>query len=432
MRIFFSVFVLFFLIFFNISHAGRPNPSDLYTVKAQDITQTLYYSGTISPIRNTPVISPTEGVIDQKYFVYGEVVKQNQVLLHIQSDKIQNDMQDARVAYLKALDDYQDKLHWNNSDEVINAQEALSRAERTLSENKNTWQENQKLYQLGIISKEDLAQSENTYDDSETAEAQAKRALSTAISKGNGDNLVMSQLALAVAQKKYELLKTQVDAKSIVSPAEGIVLEPSPMQSNHSDSAQKSTSGKIDVGSSIEYQQVLMNIGDMSGLEINFSIPEININQINPGQKITVTGAGFPGISLNGIVSEVGAQASSNGGGSLPSFPAIAMIKTLTPEQKKWIRSGMDAQIAIQVYKATKQITVPINAVTQDKNSKNTQSLDHQSLAHQSLDHQSIVQIYNKNSGEISSRVITTGKVSADSVQVLSGLSEGEQIVLPK
>ncbi len=403
-----------FLIIFFISvityAASQPN---LYTVGQNNISQTLYYSGTISPIKNTPVISPTEGVVDQKNFIYGQVIQKNKNLLHIQSAKIQNDMREAQVAYLKALDDYQNKLNWNSSDDVINAQESLTKSKRALTESKNTWEENQKLYQLGIISLNDLNQSRDSYYDSQSSEKQSERALSDVMARGTGDNLTAAQLALQVDQDKYESLQAQVDAHTVLAPADGIILEPTGNQVSSSGNSQKTTSGKIDVGSSVQYQQVLMNIGDMSGLQINFDIPEININQINSGQPVSITGAGFPNIILQGLVSEVGAQASSSDGGSLPTFPAVAIVKTLTPEQKKWIRSGMDAQLAIQVYQENQQITVPIQAVTQ--NSKN----------------QSMVQLYDPSTKKLSPQIITTGKIMATSVQVLSGLIQGEQIVLP-
>jgi len=412
---FIFIIVIFNFLLSQSIQTFADTPPNLYTVTTQTLTQTLYYSGTISPITNHPVISPTAGVIDQKFFIYGQMVKKNQPLLHIQSTKIQNDMRDAKVAYLKSLDDYNQKLNWKNSDEVINTQNALLRAQRDLAQNKNTWAENQKLYQLGIISHDALLQSQNSYLDSQVSLDQAQRAYSAALSKGLGDNLTMSQLALSNSKDKYDSLEAQVNAHSINAPADGIILEPTPTQSGGSDdNAQKSTSGKVDVGSSVQYQQVLMNIGDMSGLQINFNIPEININQINPGQAVTVTGSGFPGITLQGEISEVSAQAlNSSGGGSLPTFPAVALVKQLTPTQKKLIRSGMDAQLAIQVYQSSNQIMIPVNAVSQNKAGKN------------------IVKIVDPKTQAIKNQIITTGKITATSIQVLSGLNLGEQILCP-
>jgi len=403
----------FLLCLLFISHSYADSPQNLYTISTQNITQTLYYSGTISPISNSPVVSPTAGVIDQKFFLYGQMVKKNQPLLHIESNKIQNDMRDARVAYLKALDDYNQKLNWKNSDTVLGAEQTYLSAQRSLTQSKNSWEENQKLYQLGIISHDALVQSQNSYLDAQNSVQQANRAYKAALAQGTGDNLIMSQLALANSKDKYDSLQTQVNAHEINSPADGIILEPSPSQSGSGDSSQKSTSGKVDVGSSVEYQQVLMNIGDMSGLQISFNIPEININQINPGQAVLVTGSGFPGVTLQGEVSEVGAQAGNSGGGSLPTFPAMAIVKKLSPEQKKLLRSGMDAQLAIQVYQASNQITVPVNSV-----SKNSAG-------------QSIVKLYDPNTQKITDQIITTGKVTVSSIQVLSGLKIGQQIVLP-
>lgn len=398
-----------------IHHTAYADPSkaNLYTVTKGTVSKTLYYTGTISPIKNVPVTSPTQGVVDQMDVIYGQIVKKNQVLMHIESHKIENNFRDARVAYLKALDAYNDKLDWTTSTEVLNAQDSLVKAKRTLNQSKNNYTENQKLYKLGIVSKQTLVQSKDSYADDETAYAQSQRSLKATLKKGQGDNLLMSKLALANAEAKYKSLKAQVDAHDIKSPAAGIVLKPA-TGSNNSNSNSKQSSGKLVVGSTVSYQEVLVNIGDMSGLKISFKIPEININQVKSGDTATVTGAGFPGITLNGKVTNIGAQASGGGDdGSLPTFPAIVHVKKLTASQKKWIRSGMDSQIAINVYKKDQQITVPVNAVHQSKNGS------------------SYVMLYDSNTEKATKTLVTTGQVQTNNVQILSGLKSGDTVELP-
>lgn len=394
----------------------------LYTIKQGTVTRTLYYTGTIEPIRNVPVTSPTQGVIDKINFIYGQVVKKNEVLMHVESQKILNNLRDARVAYLKSLDDYNQKLNWQQSSTVLNAQDAVVRAKRSLTQDQNSFQENEKLFKLGIISRDTLSQSKNTYQDAISSYKQSKRSLDAAIGRGTGDNLTISQLSLANSKAKYDSLKAQVDSHEIKSPADGIVLLPATGQNSNSNSSDTSgsssssggtSSGKLGVGSSVQYQEVLVNIGDMSGLQIKFNIPETNINEIKSGDTAIVTGAGFPGIKLNGEVTNIGAQAADSGGGSLPTFPAMVIVKKLTAAQSKWIRSGMDSQIAINVYSAKNQITVPVSAVKKDKNGA------------------SYVMLYNDSSDTPTKQLVTTGKVQTHSVQILSGLKAGQTVELP-
>lgn len=402
-----SVFILPAIHLNNSYAASKPAT---YTIQKGQVSKVLYYTGIISPIRNVPVTSPTQGVVNKIDFIYGQLVKKDQVLVHVESQKILNNYRDSRVAYLKALDDYNQKIDWHESSDVLNAQDSLVKSKRSLTQALNSYQENQKLYKLGIVSHSALTQSKNSYEDGKTSYEQAQRSLKAVLKKGLGDNLLMSKLALANAKAKYESLKSQVDSHSIKAPAAGIVLKPDTGDSSDGSDGSKKSSGKLTVGSTVQFQEVLVNIGDMSGLQLNFKIPEININEIKTGDPATITGAGFPGITLKGTVTNIGAQANSGGGGTLPTFPAMVIVKKLTAKQKKWIRSGMDAQIAISVYKAGNQITVPVSAV------------------HQNKDGSAYVNLF--NNGKSTKQVVTTGKVDGLNVQVLSGVKAGQTVEL--
>ncbi len=382
----------------------------LYTVSYGEATQTLYYSGSISPLKNVPVISPSAGVVDQVYFAYGSVVKKGQKLLHINSKKLSNDLRNAKVSYLQAMDNYRKYQDWRQSDSVINAQDSLLRAKRSLTTAETTYQENQHLYKMGIIAKDTLEQSKNAVSDSKMNYQQQQRALQQTLEKGKGDSFLSVQLQMENAKEKYQSLQRQVDQKTVNAPATGIVLVPE----NTSSSGDDKSNGKVIAGSTISYQQVLMDIGDMSGLKIDFFVPEININQIKKGDVAVITGSAFPKVTLHGVVTEVAAQASGGGeGGGLPTFPVEVVVKKVTPDQAKWIRSGMDAQIAITVYRHNKALTVPVNAVSHDQSGKN------------------VVHVYNTKTQTSKAVVVRVGKVLVDKAEILSGLTIGEKVVLP-
>lgn len=388
----------------------------LFEIKSGAVSQTLYYNGLIYPLKNVPVISPTAGVIRNKNFIYGQLVNKGKVLMSFESTKVVNQMRDSKISYLKALDSYNQKKDWMQSTEVLNAQEALVRAQRALNLANDAYNENKNLFKLGIVSRDQLTQTMTSSENSQISLAQAKRTLTAARDRGLGDNLISSKLTYQNAKEKYDSLQEQVNAKSIKAPASGIVLEPVGTSGSSGSSHNSSkVSGKLDVGSTVQYQQVLMNIGNLDGLTIRFQVPETSINQIKPGQKASVTSAGFPGITLTGKVEEVAAQAATGGmgGGSTPHFKAIVVVPKLTATESKRIRAGMDAQIAINVYKNSKSIVIPVDAVKRDKNG------------------QSYVMRYNLGTQKTTKQIIKTGKVMTDKVQVLKGLNIGQTVVIP-
>jgi len=384
--------------------------ANIYTVTPQPVTQTLYYSGTISPIKNVPVISPTQGVVNQVHFSYGQIVKKGTPLIHVQATKVLDQLRTARVAYLGALEKYNKVQHWKSSNDVINAENAKLRAKNQLDEAQNTYEQNQKLYKLQIISQQALQQSQLAFQNAKMSASQSNRAYQDVLQRGEGGQFTIAKLQYLNAKEKYDSLQQQVNHKTILAPATGIVLMPVSNSQNNNNNNSHQLSGKVVVGTTISYQQVLMNIGNLDGLRITFSVPQVNINSIKPGQKATITGSGFPGIMLHGAVAEVGAQA-KNAGEGLPSFPVIVDVPHITDTERHLIRSGMNAQVALTVYKQEKQLTVPVSAVRQNKKG------------------QSVVTVISK--GKSHDVVITTGKVMANSVQVLSGLQIGQVIQLP-
>ncbi len=392
----------------------------LYTVKAQLVQQTLYYNGTISPISNVPVISPTEGTVQKKLFSYGQVIKKGQTLFTISSKKIVDKARDAKISYLNALAKYQKIQNWKNSNDVLNAEDALMRAKTSLVNAKGTYEQNQRLYKLEIISKQSLSESKSAYENSLMSYKQAERSLTQTQKRGEGDQFTIAHLQYKTAKQKYDTIEQELAANDIKAPASGIALLPAtnsaPSSQSSSDSSSTSTQ-KIMVGSTVHYLQVLMNIGNMDGLSIAFSVPEINVNQIQKGQTATITGAGFPGIVLHGEVTEVAAQASADsiesGSGTLPTFPATVKVDHITAQQRRVIRSGMEARIAIIVYKDGSALTVPVDAVQKNSAGK------------------SYVNLYNPETHKTTQQVVQTGKVTVSQVEILSGLKPDDQVTLP-
>jgi HlyD family secretion protein len=400
-------------------------------VSTTTISKTLYYSGTIKPIENVPVISPTSGVVDKLNFNYGQIVKKGRLLVHIKSDKLLDSLRSAQVAYLNALQAFIKVKDWGNSNDVINARNGVLRAKRTLNQAKITFEQNKTLYhKYGIISLETLNQSQAAYADATAADAQTDRTLVDVLKRGTGDHFTVVELQLNNAEEKYDSLKKQVRQRNIYAPAAGIVLAPSydntsggnsssgssSSSSSSSSSTGGTTSGKLAVGQTLQYQEVLMNIGNLQGLKLDFQVPEVNINAIKAGEKAIVTGSAFPGIILTGKVQSVGAQAAS-GGGSLPTFPVNVIVPKISKAGRHLIRSGMDAKIAITIYKKSKKLAVPVQAVHQKtKDKKVTQ----------------YVVVYNPKTEKTKEQTVTTGKLTVKYVEILSGLKKGELVVVPK
>lgn len=387
-----KLFFYFFIFLFFLSQGvfARAAPI-LCPVTQGEISQALYFTGVIEPIHNVPVVSPTAGVVDQRYVVNGERVIKGQKLLHVDTTALMDSIRAAQVSYLNAVAN-QIKAH------------------QSLLAVQNTYQENKTLYQYGVISHDALVQSQEALE-------QAQGLQNTPNQNSQSSALRIATLQLENAQQKYEALLSQQKNSTLIAPVSGIVLKPPAVAASASNGAASSDGQPVTVGSRIRYQQVVMGIGDMSGLKVKLSVPENAVNLLKLHQAATLTSPGFPGLTLKGEVTEIGAEANSAGDGSgVANFPVTVEVPHISeaspgPTEIDSIRAGMDAQVKVVIYHATDQLSIPIAAVQQTGSG------------------QSEVWVLNPHTHATEPRMITTGTVLLARVQVLKGLSPHDQVV---
>ena len=198
----------------------------------------------------------------------------------------------------------------------------------------------------------------STSETSALAYINAKHQLEEALKVTGAGSVDIEKISLENINKIRKMLKVKRDNIVYKANANGVVLFP-----------QKGSAGsrgkQLIVGNEVKPGEVLLTIGDLSGLKLHISVDEINISKVKPGEKVTVTGEAFPGVSLQGHVSRVGYEAVSQGGfgGGSATFPVTVLVPKLTKAQQKLIHVGMTAKVAIPI-KDPRALVVPMSAVT--------------------------------------------------------------------
>jgi HlyD family secretion protein len=123
---------------------------------------------------------------------------------------------------------------------------------------------------------------------------------------------------------------------------------------------------------------------------------------------VIVSGDAFSGISLDGEISHISSQATKEG--NIPSFEITVKVKELTPEQKKWARLGMSANLEVVIYSKSDALMVPIDCV-------------------KSIGSDRLVRARDRATREIREVKVETGITTLDSVEILRGLKPGDEVV---
>ncbi len=353
-----------------------PN-AHLEKVEARSQASTLYYSGSIQPLRNLVIPSPVDGVVIDMPMQYGETVEPGKLLFMLSSAKFLTDYKTALMSYIKAKSDF--------------------------DTSKVQLSEGEFLHKNLLISDDDFKVKQANYFSNRLMLLQAKDALEVLLKQMDIKDVDLYNLTIADIDKINQAMHLQKKSENlrILSPAVGVLLGPSKGDDD---------SKKIAKGDVVKQGDVLAVIGDMSGISVRIKVNELTVNLLHTGQKVTITGIAFPGYQLQGEISRVDRQAESAGSG-IPSFVVQIAARDLTKPQQEVIHVGMSAKVEINLQEDT-SIMVPITAILEKQGATFVKLMDAKT----------------KNIKEVP---VSTGKSGTERVAILSGLKAGDKIVVP-
>ena len=358
------------------SHKSEAQPGyTIYTVKKTAFENTLYFASRIEPLTCRPVTSSVDGIVTQKLFQYGDKIKDKQLLLAVQSIKEQGEYQSALTRYFQSKQDFMRSEQEYNNDTVF--------------------------FEKGIVAKEVYDNSRRSYLTSRLNLLQAEAAFKKFTSTQT-ETKILEQLAATNISEVEQALQFDKTTRelNVYAPCDGLAV----FQATSRDEGKT-----VNVGDEIKVGQMLLCIAPLEGFSLSIRINEINIQQVFIGQAVKVTLDALPGIALNGSIDNIEAQA--KGSEQLPTFAAKIIIPKLTPEAAKLVKIGMSAKAGITI-KHSDNLLIPFKAV------------EHY------LD-QSKVKVIDPNTQQTKSVIVETGETTQDNVEILSGLKEGDQVLVP-
>ncbi len=347
------------------------------TVQEKPDLVMLPYTGKISPAQVVTATSPEEGVVSKMNFKYGQEVQKDQVLLYMNSVKLESDFHEAVSNFLKAKDRY-----------LIS---------------QSNFEGSSQLYKEKIISRQEFTNEKSQHENDELAYIDAKFKLEKILNYVPGFDKSIEKVNLKDIKHIEHIFSTSMQDLVIKAPASGIILFPVQVKSEEG-------TGELVVGSEIKKGQALLSIGDLNGITVDFQVNEADINRVKPGQTAIISTSGAHSVTLHGQVKSIAVQAKNNrGGNESSSFPATAHVEKITPEQREFIRVGMSAKVMVNI-PGKSEIMIPISAIKSEKGKRWVIVVD--------------------ASGKRTKREVVTGHTTLSDVIITQGLKSGEKIVV--
>ncbi len=206
--------------------------------------------------------------------------------------------------------------------------------------------------------------------------------------------------------ERYKLLQKQVERCTIRAPQDGVLLY----------NKERRQATPVEEGMVVRERQSLFYLPDLSEMEVQVALNESVVDRVSPGQHVTVTFEALPKLVLNGRVVSVGQipllqMAGGGGGGGQPMdtgvrfFVSIVKLDSVTDQ----LKPGMTAMVDFALSRRENVLAIPQEAVRSDRGKK---------------------VCYVAHDQNLERRVVKIGQDTADLVEVLDGLREGEMVAL--
>jgi len=344
-------------------------PVTLAKVTRMDLTSKVSSNGKIDAQRKVDLSANVMGQIVNLAVREGDVVKKGSFLLQIDQKQLAASAKGA-AASLQALFSDRDAARAN----AVEARNSFERAQKNFGQK--------------IIPAAELDRARAAYDAAQANVAASEQRI--------------EQARAGVAAAQDTLSKTTIRA-----PMDGIV------------TALPVEEGEVAViGTMNNPGTKLLTIADMSVVEAVMEVDETDVPNVKVGQHATVTIDAYPNKTYSGIVTEVGSspiQRTLGGGTEAVNFE----VKIQLENPPAGVRPGFSASADIITDTRTKAIGIPIQAlVVREKPgvSKTAKPQDEEG-------------VFVNDKGAVKFALVTTGLSGESNIEIVKGLSEGQEIV---
>ena len=361
------------------------DPSKLAKVEKGDLAKSVVATGKVTPIIKVEVKSKASGIVKNLLVDYGDHVKKGQLLVQLDKIEIEAQVEQSKAA----LEAAQANLRSTQAD-LERAKVDAEGPDVPLL--KRAYDRATGMAKDGVVSASALDDAQKNYEMSLNKQNVSKAQVTVLKAK-----IAQAQAQVAQDQANLKQLEEQLSYTDIVSPIDGIVLSRDVQMGD-------AVSSILVLGSSAT---LVMNLGDTSEVYVKGKVDESDIGKVYLGQPARIKVESFKDKTFNGKVTKISPMGVEKD--NVTTFEVRVSIQNPGGELKAEMTAN--AEIILEEHKNVLQI--PEGAILYDKDKKAS------------------VEIPDPKGKEGKNKVaVNIGISNGAKTEVLSGLKEGDQVVL--
>ncbi len=361
------------------------DPSKLAKVEKGDLAKSVVATGKVTPITKVEVKSKASGIVKKLLVDYGDRVKKGQLLAQLDKIEIEAQVEQSKAA----LEAAQANLKSSQADFERAKVDAEGPDVPLL---KRAYDRNVSMAKDGVVSTSSLEDSQKNYEMALNKQNVSKAQVTVLKAK-----IAQSQAQVAEDEANLKQLEEQLSYTDIISPIDGIVLSRDVQMGD-------AVSSILVLGSSAT---LVMTLGDTSEVYVKGKVDESDIGKVYLGQRARIKVESFKDKTFDGKVTKISPMGVEKD--NVTTFEVRVSIQNPGGELKAEMTAN--AEIILEEHKNVLQI--PEGAILYDKDKKAS------------------VEIPNPKGKDGKDKVaVNIGISNGAKTEVLSGLKEGDQVVL--
>ncbi|PWQ93796.1 efflux RND transporter periplasmic adaptor subunit [Leucothrix arctica] len=354
-------------------------PVEAHVVTQGELRQSLVASGRVTWPQRISVASEVSGRVISIPVKEGQKVKRGQLLIQLDDSTDRASLAQAVAAVTLA------KVKLKQQQDVLlpTAEESLRQVKADVEQARQQFVRSRTLNSKNYISNKELQTDQHNYDIAKSKLTAARLQVQSNQSNGSDTQLLQSSLDQALASQKLAQIKLTQD--SILASADGTLV-----------------SRSIEPGDIVTTGKTLMSLAVKGETQIEVQIDERNLAKLALGQVALSSADAFPQQLFDAEIAYINPSVDATRG--------AVDVKLRVKHPPDYLIQDMTVSVDIETAKKAEALVIPTDA-----------------LHDASSDAPWVLVVRNKHTVR---QVVTLGLLGDENVEVLSGIKEGEPVIL--
>ena len=386
----------------------KPKPQKpnyiIANVERSDIENSVMSTGKIEGIKQVDVGAQVSGEVTKLYVEVGDTVKKGDVIAQIDPVTLQNTLttQQATLQQSKANLESTKSAYQTKQAALATARADLKGKIATLQQSQTEYNRLKSLLAMNAISKQELEQADTAVKTAQANVDSAQQAIATAqanIASSQAD-IVSAQQTIKKAQTDVNTAEKNLGYSQIVAPMSGTVISITTKQGQTVNANQSAPT--------------IVTLADLSSVRVKAKISEADVVNLKVGLPVYFNIIGRPDKKYQATLDTIGPapDGTTASDSSTSTDSAIYYIGYFTvPNPDGALRINMTAQVYIVENKVSNVLSVPAAAIKTDPKIG------------------SYVEVV-QSDGTTKKQAVKTGVTNRITTQILSGVNQGDKVVV--